>query len=414
MAFGVNSLCLLLLVLGLQQYWAHGKQQVPCYFIFGDSLVDSGNNNFLLTLAKSNYPPYGIDFPTGATGRFTNGRTTVDVIAEKLGFESYIPSFATARGIDILKGVNYASGGAGILDESGRNLGERISLNRQMQNHLVSVLKIVGILGSKDLAVNYLNKCIYTVTIGSNDYINNYFLPRFYSTSSQYNPQQYAQVLARRYAQQLMTLYSFNARKIALFGLGHIGCTPGEVAMYGTNGSSSCVEKINSAGQLFNAELKSLVDGLNKILTDANFTYINTYDMTTSIAASPAERLGYDSLIPPFASASGIEILRGVNYASGASGIRDETGKQVGQRISFNRQISNHNSAIASITGLLGNETSATAYLNKCLYSVAFGTNDYLINYFAPQLYTTSRQYTPEQYGDVLIRQYSQQIKVVN
>lgn len=52
----------------------------PGVFIFGDSLSDSGNNNFLPTLAKSNYPPYGIDFPQGPTGRFSNGKLTVDLI----------------------------------------------------------------------------------------------------------------------------------------------------------------------------------------------------------------------------------------------------------------------------------------------------------------------------------------------
>jgi len=55
-------------------------QQVPCFFIFGDSLVDNGNNNGILTLARANYRPYGIDFPGGATGRFTNGRTYVDAL----------------------------------------------------------------------------------------------------------------------------------------------------------------------------------------------------------------------------------------------------------------------------------------------------------------------------------------------
>jgi len=39
-----------------------------------------------------------------------------------LGFDQFIPPFATARGRDILVGVNYASGAAGIRDESGREL----------------------------------------------------------------------------------------------------------------------------------------------------------------------------------------------------------------------------------------------------------------------------------------------------
>lgn len=61
-----------------------GEPQVPCYFIFGDSLVDNGNNNNLLTLAKSNFSPYGIDFHSGPTGRFTNGRTVVDLTGVSL------------------------------------------------------------------------------------------------------------------------------------------------------------------------------------------------------------------------------------------------------------------------------------------------------------------------------------------
>jgi hypothetical protein len=51
-------------------------------FIFGDSLTEVGNNKYLqYSLARSDYPWYGIDFPGGrATGRFTNGRTIGDII----------------------------------------------------------------------------------------------------------------------------------------------------------------------------------------------------------------------------------------------------------------------------------------------------------------------------------------------
>lgn len=58
----------------------HGDKLVPCYFIFGDSLVDNGNNNDRFTVAKANYPPYGIDYPGGETGRFSNGRNVADFI----------------------------------------------------------------------------------------------------------------------------------------------------------------------------------------------------------------------------------------------------------------------------------------------------------------------------------------------
>ena len=71
----------LVVVLNLQLH-VHGVPQVPCYFIFGDSLADNGNNNQLKSLARSNYLPYGIYLPSGPTGRFSNGKTIVDVIGE--------------------------------------------------------------------------------------------------------------------------------------------------------------------------------------------------------------------------------------------------------------------------------------------------------------------------------------------
>ena len=52
------------------------------FFVFGDSLVDNGNNNYLLTTARADSPPYGIDYPTGRpTGRFSNGFNIPDFIS---------------------------------------------------------------------------------------------------------------------------------------------------------------------------------------------------------------------------------------------------------------------------------------------------------------------------------------------
>lgn len=42
-----------------------------------------------------------------------------------------------------------------------------------------------------------------------------------------------------------------------------------------------------------------------------------------------AQLLGFDDYIPPYASARGEDVLKGVNYASAAAGIRDETGQQL-------------------------------------------------------------------------------------
>ncbi|GKF22408.1 hypothetical protein Tco_0074730, partial [Tanacetum coccineum] len=51
-------------------------------YIFGDSLTEVGNNNYLqYSLARSDFPFYGIDYTDAKpTGRFTNGRTIGDII----------------------------------------------------------------------------------------------------------------------------------------------------------------------------------------------------------------------------------------------------------------------------------------------------------------------------------------------
>jgi hypothetical protein len=55
--------------------------KIQASFVFGDSLLDVGNNNYITSLAQANHYPYGIDFGK-ATGRFCNGRTVVDVIGK--------------------------------------------------------------------------------------------------------------------------------------------------------------------------------------------------------------------------------------------------------------------------------------------------------------------------------------------
>lgn len=134
--------------------------RVPALFVFGDSSVDCGTNNFLGTLARADRLPYGRDFDTHQpTGRFSNGRIPVDFLglkflpstlislslflasrivcslvdsldwisfvrtANRLGLP-FVPSYLGQSGAvkDMFRGVNYASAGAGIILSSGSEL----------------------------------------------------------------------------------------------------------------------------------------------------------------------------------------------------------------------------------------------------------------------------------------------------
>lgn len=74
----MSALMVIALILGFAEMGSCKVVQ----FIFGDSLSDVGNNNYLRkSLARAALPWYGIDFADGLpNGRFTNGRTVADII----------------------------------------------------------------------------------------------------------------------------------------------------------------------------------------------------------------------------------------------------------------------------------------------------------------------------------------------
>lgn len=183
---------------------------------------------------------------------------------------------------DIIRGVNYASGGAGIRAETGQQLGEVICLDRQLANHQIAISRIAAIHGNESFTQEYLTKCIYTVGMGNNDCIQNYFAPESHNSSRVFTPDQYATALIDQYSGQLQTLYNLGARKIAVFGLGQSGCTPAEMALFGED-RTHCVTEINDAVNLFNDKLQPLVDDVNSKLTDAKFIVVDGASFIPSI-----------------------------------------------------------------------------------------------------------------------------------
>lgn len=72
----------LLSLFSLLTIFVGADEAVPAIYVFGDSLVDVGNNNYLaISLAKADFPHNGVDFPgQKATGRFSNGKNAADFL----------------------------------------------------------------------------------------------------------------------------------------------------------------------------------------------------------------------------------------------------------------------------------------------------------------------------------------------
>ncbi|CAK9150224.1 unnamed protein product [Ilex paraguariensis] len=253
------------------------RELVPAMFIFGDSLIDNGNNNNLPSFAKANYYPYGIDFNGGPTGRFSNGYTMVDEIAELLGLP-LLPAYSDASGDQMLHGVNYASAAAGILDMTGRNFVGRIPFNQQIRNFENTLDQMTDNLGAVDVA-QALARCIFFVGMGSNDYLNNYLMPN-YPTRNEYNGQQYADLLIQQYNGQLTRLFNLGARKFVIAGIGLMGCIPSILAQSTTG---RCSEEVNQLVLPFNANMKTMINSLSNNLPGSKFVFIDIHNMFQDI-----------------------------------------------------------------------------------------------------------------------------------
>ncbi|KAI3506026.1 hypothetical protein L1887_28379 [Cichorium endivia] len=255
-------------------------QNFSAIFIFGDSLVDVGNNNYITSLAKANYEPYGIDFGW-PTGRFTNGRTITDILGHSFGFKSCPPPYLapTTCGSVVLQGVNYASGAGGILAKSGANYVGRISMDAQLDHFAKTRLDIISITDAP-AARKLFATALFTVTMGSNDFINNYFiLP---GPSNSVPPGTFIQTMISTFRRQLMRLYDMDARKIVVTNAPPIGCCPFEKDINLSLGQE-CVAFQNILVQKYNSRLKRLLIELTTTLKGSTFIYADLYHIFEDI-----------------------------------------------------------------------------------------------------------------------------------
>ncbi|KAK1353006.1 GDSL esterase/lipase LTL1 [Heracleum sosnowskyi] len=113
---------------------AQPPQRPRAFFVFGDSLVDNGNNNYLLTSARADSPPYGIDSVNHLpSGRFSNGLNIPDLISEKLGAPPTLPYLSPQLdGDNLLVGANFASAGVGILNDTGFQFANILRIDQQL------------------------------------------------------------------------------------------------------------------------------------------------------------------------------------------------------------------------------------------------------------------------------------------
>ncbi|XP_021291452.1 GDSL esterase/lipase 1-like [Herrania umbratica] len=245
-------------------------------FIFGDSLFDAGNNNYINTTVnyQANFWPYGETFFKYPTGRFSDGRLLPDFIAEYAGLP-LIPPYLQPGNNNFVDGVNFASAGAGALVETYQ--GFVINLNTQ-----VSYFKDVEKLLRQELgdaeAKRLLGRALYIISIGSNDY--GVRITQNSSVLQSYSKEEYVAMVIGNLTVAIKEIHMKGGRKFGFLGLGPLGCTPGmKVLVSGSTGS--CVDKATTLAHLHNKALSIALQKLENRLEGFKFA---NHDLYTSVS----------------------------------------------------------------------------------------------------------------------------------
>ncbi|XP_039139587.1 GDSL esterase/lipase At4g28780-like [Dioscorea cayenensis subsp. rotundata] len=260
-----------------------GHSLEPAMYLFGSSVLDMGTNNYLTGGAKGNYYPYGIDYPGGeATGRFSNGKNAADFLVEMVGVPSPKPSLSISNKSDMveefLKGVNFASGGSGVLNTT--NPAYCMTLSQQIGLFNEMVEKTIDKIGPME-TYEQMKRSYIVVNIGNNDIS--------IAAGTGVDPEEYASLLITTLKPHLQNIYNIGGRRFVIISSGAQGCLPR--ARTATGG---CSEETNKMAKAYNTKLASLMKTLQ---SEANFgpLYYSYFDLIAGheLLNAKRESLGF-------------------------------------------------------------------------------------------------------------------------
>ncbi|CAI9783704.1 unnamed protein product [Fraxinus pennsylvanica] len=248
--------------------------------IFGDSTVDPGNNNYITTPFRSNFPPYGKDFLNqAATGRFTNGRLADDFIANYVGLKDHVPPYLDPNlsTQELLTGVSFASAGSGF-DPLTPTISNVISVSKQLEYLKEYKAKLKETIG-KEKMEQLINNALFAVSAGTNDFVVNYFTIPIRRRN--YTIPTYMDFVLQQSQQFMQGLLDEGARRIGVVGLPPLGCLPVVITMYSDNAfyKRECIDNFSSIARDYNLKLQTQLNAMQLKLANSGsrIAYLDIY-----------------------------------------------------------------------------------------------------------------------------------------
>ncbi|CAL5069376.1 unnamed protein product [Urochloa decumbens] len=287
---------LLFVLLELAEPHGAAEPLVPAMFVFGDSLVDVGNNNHLPKCnasCRANYPLYGVDHPRHSpTGRFSNGHNLADQLAQMLGIPESPPpllSLPKSRLVPQMSrgGINFASGGAGLLDRTGpRVCGEVLSMTAQVGNFTELARQWKR---ANEKAADLISKSLFFISVGSNDLFEYSDFPQ----APDHNDTQFLQDLVASYTTHIKDLYAAGAKKFSVVSPSLVGCCPSQRALAhdpkGPKGVDKygCLGPANNLSRQLYPMIASMLQDLSLELSCMNYSLGDAVGMAEFVFRSP-------------------------------------------------------------------------------------------------------------------------------
>uniref|UniRef100_A0A0E0JQI4 Uncharacterized protein n=1 Tax=Oryza punctata TaxID=4537 RepID=A0A0E0JQI4_ORYPU len=283
-----HTILLLVLLLSSTTTISTSKRTQPKFsaiFYFGDSVLDTGNNNYIPTLAVANHVPYGRSFPgRKPTGRFSNGLLVPDLLNEKLQLKEFSPPFLEKdlSNNDIMTGVNFASAGSGFEDQTSR-LSNTLPMSTQVNLFKEYLLRLRNIVGDKE-ASRIIENSLMFISSGTNDFT------RYYRSlkRNKMDIGEYQDSVLRIAQASVKELFSLGGRQFCLAGLPPFGCTPIQITLNG-DPDRACVDEQNRDAQAYNSKLEKLLPTLQGSLHGSKIVYLDAYEAFMEILDNPTK-----------------------------------------------------------------------------------------------------------------------------
>ncbi|KZV20232.1 GDSL esterase/lipase [Dorcoceras hygrometricum] len=268
----------------------------PPIFVLGDSTADVGTNSHMpQSRARANFLHNGIDFPhSRPTGRFSNGFNSADFLGKKFGLKRSPEPFLSLLTLGsrfkkhLLKGVNFASGGAGLLDVTGSNL-TVIPLSQQIAQFSTVRDNLTALIGH-DETDKLLCRSLFFISTGSND-IFGYFV-----ANSTIPKSEFINILISAYSDHIVALYNLGARKFGIISIPPVGCCPSQrLRQKAVNGVDDCFNPMNDLALDFHSALDNLLGSLTTGLPGFKYSLGNAFRMTMDVIRNP-QPFGFENV----------------------------------------------------------------------------------------------------------------------